>query len=292
MTNRHTWELGSSSSTGGEISCKVFECFAKNGIKKIEISHNLEYIREKFNYFDRHKDVLSWANDAGVSLHSFHIPFSESFTVSCRNKKSRAYTLDTCKKIIDCIADDGFKTVVIHPSSEPIEDENRAEELELSIDGLGQLAEYMKSTGIKLCVEDLPRSCLMNCSFEALTVLNSIPDISLCFDTNHLLMQTNGDFLDDLIDNGMKGRIAAVHISDYDFINERHKLPGAGINDWGMILSKLEELDYDGAFMYEVSGKYFEGLDSATKPVAVTEDGYLRTIGDIAENHRMLMGLK
>lgn len=113
---------------------------------------------------------------------------------------------------------------------------------------------------MKLCVEDLPRTCLLNCSFEALTFLNSVPDSYLCFDTNHLLMQTNEDFLNDLIDNGMTGRIAAVHISDYDFIDERHKLPGAGINDWKMILSKLEALDYSGAFVYEDCRQILRGL--------------------------------
>lgn len=290
MTNRHTWELGSSTSTVRELSEKTFESFAKNGIKKAEISHTLEYL-ENFGFYGRHKEVLAWADNAGVALHSFHLPFYYDFSVSCRNKASRDNTIEVCKKLIDTISGDGYKTVVIHPSSEPIPDENRAEELELSIDGLGQLTEFMKGTGMKLCVEDLPRTCLLNCSFEALTFLNSVPDSYLCFDTNHLLMQTNEDFLNDLIDNGMTGRIAAVHISDYDFIDERHKLPGAGINDWKMILSKLEALDYSGAFVYEVAGKFFEGFDTATASKAVTEDGYLHTVGDICENHKMLMAL-
>jgi sugar phosphate isomerase/epimerase len=51
----------------------------------------------------------------------------------------------------------------------------------------------------------------------------------------------------------MHGRVRTLHVSDYDFIDERHRIPGDGINDWETIMSKLEELDYDGVFMYEVS---------------------------------------
>ena len=50
----------------------------------------------------------------------------------------------------------------------------------------------------------------------------------------------------------MHRRIYHIHVSDYDFKDERHLLPMEGENDWEMILDKLEQLDYTGAFMYEV----------------------------------------
>ena len=50
-------------------------------------------------------------------------------------------------------------------------------------------------------------------------------------------------------------RIVTVHISDYDFINERHWLPGEGKNDWNALFAKFQEIDYNGVWMYEVSLK-------------------------------------
>ena len=58
-------------------------------------------------------------------------------------------------------------------------------------------------------------------------------------------------FLRLLYEAGLAGRIGNVHISDYDFIDERHELPGNGKNDWPAIIAGLEKLDYDGPFLYE-----------------------------------------
>ena len=51
-------------------------------------------------------------------------------------------------------------------------------------------------------------------------------------------------------------RILTVHISDYDFIDERHWLPGEGKNDWNAILAALQAVGYAGPFMYEVRAYY------------------------------------
>jgi sugar phosphate isomerase/epimerase len=47
-------------------------------------------------------------------------------------------------------------------------------------------------------------------------------------------------------------RIITLHVSDYDFIDERHLLPGEGKNDWAAIVDALERADYAGPWMYEV----------------------------------------
>ena len=48
------------------------------------------------------------------------------------------------------------------------------------------------------------------------------------------------------------GKIATVHISDYDFVNERHWLPLEGNIDWAELMKGLDDIGYNGAFMYEV----------------------------------------
>ena len=51
-------------------------------------------------------------------------------------------------------------------------------------------------------------------------------------------------------------KIVTLHVSDYDFIDERHLLPLKGKNDWKAILASLEkDAGYRGPFLYEVSGR-------------------------------------
>ena len=38
----------------------------------------------------------------------------------------------------------------------------------------------------------------------------------------------------------------------YDFIDERHDLPGHGINQWGKLLDLLENAGYSGPALYEI----------------------------------------
>ena len=102
-------------------------------------------------------------------------------------------------------------------------------------------------------------------------VLDAIPDLRVCFDSNHCLLQTNPEYI-----RACGNKIVTLHISDYDFINERHILPGDGMNYWDNILTALEESDYNGVFNYELtfnSPKY-------PKPI---------TLADVRANHLSLL---
>lgn len=71
--------------------------------------------------------------------------------------------------------------------------------------------------------------------------------LSICFDTNHLLGEDNINFMRKLSD-----KIITVHISDHDFVNERHWLPGEGKLDWNKMLAAFSEIGYNGVWMYEM----------------------------------------
>lgn len=44
----------------------------------------------------------------------------------------------------------------------------------------------------------------------------------------------------------------SLHISDYDFVDERHDLPGCGINQWHALLDLLKDAGYNGPALYEI----------------------------------------
>ena len=52
----------------------------------------------------------------------------------------------------------------------------------------------------------------------------------------------------------------SLHISDYGpdekgVLDERHRMPGDGINRWNDLLAALERHGYTGPLMYEISSK-------------------------------------
>ncbi len=254
MTDRHTWEVGSSSSTIGaeNHNGEGFELYRRAGIKYAEFSVNDENCR-KLGFFEDPCRLVKIAKEHGVEFWSFHIPFSGLLNPANLDPERNKLSMEILESYTRAALKAGFRTLVLHPSSEPNKEEERQAQIERSTENMAYLAKICAEDGAMLAIEDLPRTCLGNCSFDILTFLNSIPEAGLCFDTNHLTMQPNLDFLDDLIDNGMAGRIRTLHVSDYDFIDERHRLPGDGINDWNGIFDRLEKLDYNGVFMYEVS---------------------------------------
>lgn len=64
-------------------------------------------------------------------------------------------------------------------------------------------------------------------SAEMLRPIGGCTEAMVCFDTNHLLLESHADFIGALGD-----RIATIHLSDYDGRDERHWLPGRGVIDW------------------------------------------------------------
>jgi len=82
----------------------------------------------------------------------------------------------------------------------------------------------------------------------ALRLTEGIEGLAVCFDTNHLLTDSAERFI-----AGIGSRIVTLHVSDYDRIDERHWLPGRGVNDWNAIIGGLERVGYSGPWMFEVS---------------------------------------
>ena len=126
-----------------------------------------------------------------------------------------------------------------------------------------------------LAVEDLPRTCLGNCAAEMLELLSAHPALRSCLDTNHLLGEDTAAYV-----RRVGNRIVTTHVSDFDFINERHWLPGEGKQDFTAILEALCETGYEGPWLYEL------GLGS---PRSIVRPRDL-TYRDIAENAEVLLG--
>lgn len=222
----------------------LFDRYAQAGIEAAEISlSTARYATYPYRAFARK------AKDAGVELWSFHLPFvpfavynPASLDAGVRKNTLRAF--GEYFKLCNAL---GIRRAVIHPSGEPIPEEERAEAKKWAKDTLAKLAPMAKEEGVILCVEDLPRTCLGNSSQEILDLISVDDSLRVCFDTNHLLGESIKDFV-----KAVGHKIETLHVSDYDGKDERHWLPGEGCIDWPELMDLLDECGYEGAFLYEL----------------------------------------
>lgn len=189
------------------------------------------------------------ADKAGVTVWSVHLPYGGPYDISQTDDSLRRKAVELNKNDMALIAKTVFpEKFIIHPSAEPIGDEERAERIEACKKSLQTLAQAAGELNITLLVENLPRTCLGNTSSELLGIIDGISNTAVCFDVNHLLIESHASFI-----QNTTGKIQSTHMSDYDRKNERHWLPGQGVIDWTGLLHALIESGYQGPFIYEAS---------------------------------------
>ena len=116
-----------------------------------------------------------------------------------------------------------------------------------------------------IALEDLPRTCLGNTADElnALIEGTSPERIVICLDTNHMLQEDLLEFTRKTV-----SRIATVHIADFDGKDERHWLPGQGINPWHEWAKLMRENNYAGPMLYEITWPIARGQKLTTRQLA------------------------
>ena len=221
-----------------------FRNYAQAGVVELELSftsdrhHNLNF-----------KQIKERADRHGIHLWSYHFPFGpfDQTNIANSDAKVRWNTILYLKELMYKASAVGIKNMVIHPSGEPYREEERDEALKYATESLSILAPIAADCGAVIAVENLPRTCLGRNSAEIKQLLEADSRLRVCFDTNHLLAQDGKEFI---LEVGEK--IITTHFSDYDFIDERHWLPGEGKINWNEILDTLESIGYDGPILYEL----------------------------------------
>ena len=195
--------------------------------------------------------VKKRADAHNVELWSLHLPFDseEKANPSSPDKQVRDSTIAYFSGIIKKATEIGIKIFVVHANcSEPVEEDSKRKlRIAYAKETLDALARVADSFGAVIAVENLPRTCLGRNSDEILELTGANSKLKICYDTNHLLEQDAVEFI-----KAVGDKIITIHVSDYDFVNERHWLPGEGKNDWQGIIKALKEIGYSGVWMYEI----------------------------------------
>lgn len=221
------------------------------GLKKNDISHielSLTALYKDYVSFD-YKNAKKLSEKYGIDFWSMHLPFGpfEMIDPSSLNRDIRKNTAEKLCELIKIGGDMGIDKFVVHPSGEPIEENDREERLKYSRESLSILADVCEKCGGVICVEDLPRTCLGRCISDMKFLTNEDNRIKICFDTNHITAEKPEDVIRALGD-----KIVTLHVSDFDFVNERHWLPGEGKISWSNVVDALKEINYNGVWMYEI----------------------------------------
>ena len=251
------WKFGMSVSS---VEAENFDRLAAAKADVIEISLH----PDKYPTLDW-QEVRRLSDASGVGLWSVHLPFwgsAEKVDIACMDAEVRRRTISMQSEYIKRAGDIGVKVAVIHPGLEPTLPEERHDRLGYSTESLAKLTEIAARAGMTLAVEDLPRTCLGNCISDMKQFLTADERLMICFDVNHLLTEKHSKFVSEL-----GSRIVTLHISDYDFRNERHWLPGEGMIDWVELVGLLEDAGYKGPWLYELGLK---APDSINRPRELT----------------------
>ncbi|MBE6938031.1 MAG: sugar phosphate isomerase/epimerase [Ruminococcaceae bacterium] len=258
------------SSCGKRLDEELFKSYISSGITHMEISEG-KAACEAMD-FDR---IAELAKNSEVILWSFHLPFAPFSEIDISNPDLAGATVDYYLGLIKKATAIGIEKFIVHPSGEPISPEDRPLRLACAKEHLALLAQKAAELGAVICVEDLPRTCLGNCSAEMLELLSAHSALRSCFDTNHMLSE-------DLVGyaNAVGDKIVTLHVSDYDFVNERHWLPGEGDVDWKELYAAIKATGYSGPWLYELG---FECPATILRDRALTCADFARNANEIFE---------
>ena len=225
------------------VSESIFKELKDAQVKYFEVSLYKEEVEKlDFNYLKK------TAEKYGIVLWSFHLPFMPFAEIDISNPEIAEKTVEYLKYFIENGAKIGIDKFVIHASGEPIAENDREIRMQTAKKSLKELAEYADKFGAVIAVENLPRTCLGRDSSDILELLSADKRLKSCFDTNHLLKEDLCEYI-----KAVGEKIITTHVSDYDFKDERHWLPGEGKIDWQRLYSTLKSVGYDALWLYELS---------------------------------------
>ncbi len=202
---------------------------------------------------------------AGLSVWSIHAPFGGVVDLSAPDELQRRQSVGAVERAAEIGAHLGAALVVIHAGLSSEDEEEHQLRWRQSLRSVNCLLKRTAQLGLRLAIEYLPanKPRLCNSSTGILEFFSLCDgEASVCLDTNHANLR---EPLADAV-RALGERIATVHISDNDGLQERHAMPGDGVIDWTELITLFDEIGYTGPLLYEVTGA--EDVPALMKRVA------------------------
>lgn len=194
-------------------------------------------------------DALKAIVDSGLHLNAVHMPFGPFNNITSYDDGVRAFAVSEFIDMFGLCDSYNPDFYVFHSmASSKLEGVREKRKAVLQ----STFAQFVQATKATVCLENMTNQGVPNTSAEAIEIVDRVKGGKICFDTNHCLQEKPEDFI-----LALGQRIATLHVSDYDFIKERHLMPLQGKIDWMKVIGALEKVGYQGVFNYEVSMKEY-----------------------------------
>lgn len=205
------------------------------------------------------KEYRNWLNGEGGKITSFCYPLLDN-NPNGVDRLMRAYTLDRYREAIDLAAEwecpyvvaiPGPVNSLINPPYKWMRD--------WFIEGMKDLVQYAKGTGVELLLENVPFTFLPTARDMAETAAAIGPDVGVNFDV------CNSAFIKEDVAEAIRmlGHLVKnVHISDSGYADFKHERLGTGIVEPGPAAKALQDIGYSGITVLEIiTDALAEGAD-------------------------------
>jgi len=166
---------------------------------------------------------------------------------------------------IDSLANCEIPVAVYHPSS----GDNPPPLSEIGMNRICSLIERAEKRGVKIAMENVKNTEIL---VKILDTINS-PALGFCYDSGHDFIWSAAPY--ELL-NRYKHRLLAIHLHDNLGKADDHLAPGAGVINWDILRSSIEQSVYKGSYTLE--------SDSAVIPAERTPKEHLKLHYDGAKS--------
>ena len=226
------------------------------GFDSVDIDFDTVYVPSDLYLYD---DGLRIVKESKLKFNCAHMPINFWWCdLASPYPTDRKGICDMFIRFINHLSEYGCRAIVFHPGGltlgeQSVNESNLNEYLKYLEESLNFISD---NVDLDICIENMSAQFFLSKSEHIIHILNSCPKVFTCVDVNHFYHEKAWDAI---LKYG--NRVGCVHISDYDFIKERHLLPKEGLNDWNKIIDALRKIDFKYSFNYELSSRYNYSLE-------------------------------
>lgn len=239
---------------GGKYNYKVCDSLNENLKKAMDLGFDTVDINACTTYTALDTDLIldeicEKISSSGVKINAFHMPFGVPWMdLTCPWESDRDGMIEWILGAIKKMNQVNPYAYVFHPGTNVLSPSARDKRFANLCDTATVLA---KNTDKMICVENMVGGNLLSKVEQVEDLMLKTDGVGVVLDVNHLLCDKPEDAI-----LRLKKNIKTLHISDYDFVTERHELPGKGKIEWNKVIGALESVGYEGVFNYELNGRY------------------------------------
>ena len=241
----------------------------KLGFDSIDIDFDKVYVPSDMYLYDKGLEIIK---ESKLIFNCAHMPINFDWCdIASPYEKDRIEICNTFIRFINYLKKYGCRAIVFHPGGLTLGfDSINESNLEQYLEYLEKSLNYISANvDLDICIENMSSQYFLSTSKQILHVLNNCPKVFTCVDVNHFYHEKAEEAI-----LKYKDRIGSVHISDYDFIKERHLMPKSGLNDWNKIIDALKQSGFKHSFNYELSSLHNYSLEDIKKNYEQLFDEY------------------